>query len=152
MSAFVELSVSIFDADFTLNPERYLEPLYAQPEVLGFQSEGMKFLFRFDQCAAVLRSPQCRREPFDSVAYGERELRYAECYPDRTWCLKNNFSFGREDMQTKVHLVRLIGRLRDEASFQPVQSTFRKLSLEPKLENYVSEIATIPLRVILETS
>jgi cytochrome P450 len=63
MERFVELPVSVFDPDFTLNPYGFLEDLYPRKDILGFQSEGKNFLFRYNDCNAVLKSHDCRREP-----------------------------------------------------------------------------------------
>ena len=54
MSEFIELPVSFFDAEFTLNPYSFLQDLYQRDDILGFSSEGMNFLFRHDDCRAVL--------------------------------------------------------------------------------------------------
>ena len=54
MEDFVELGVSVFDEKFTLDPYPYLQALYGNTDVLGFSSEGMNFLFRFEQCRSVI--------------------------------------------------------------------------------------------------
>ena len=63
MDKFIDLPVSYFDPEFTLDPYPFLEDLYARDDVLGFRSEGMEFLFRHEDCRAELKSPLCRREP-----------------------------------------------------------------------------------------
>ena len=61
MSKFIDLGVSVFDPEFTLNPYDVLEDLYDRKGVLGFQADGMNFLFRFDQSRAVMFSRNCTR-------------------------------------------------------------------------------------------
>ena len=78
MSEFIDLPVSYFNAEFTLNPYPFLEELYQRDDILGFDSEGMNFLFRHEDCRAVLKSPLCRREPLANPEFIERETRYAE--------------------------------------------------------------------------
>ena len=64
MSHFVPLDVSIFDADFTLEPYPFLKDLYEQEEVLGFTSEGMNFCFRFEDCHDLIAAHKnVAREP-----------------------------------------------------------------------------------------
>lgn len=63
MQPFAELPVSVFDPGFTLNPLNYLQDLYAEKELFGFQSEGKRFLFRHEDCNTILKSHACRREP-----------------------------------------------------------------------------------------
>ena len=54
MAAFVDIGVSVFDPSFTLHPYPYLKDLYDREDVLGFRSQGMDFLFRFEQSRAVI--------------------------------------------------------------------------------------------------
>ena len=152
MSAFIDLSVSIFDPNFTLNPYPFLEELYPQEEVLGFSSEGMDFLFRHEDCKAVLKSPHCRREPLANPAYQLLEERYAKQYPNRSWEMRNNFSVGEVDVKLKSQLIRFLGNIQEAATFDAVDPIFQQLSAGKDLDNYVEQIATLPLQMILEVA
>ena len=63
MDKFVDLGVSFFDEDFTLDPFPYLKDLYDREEILGFRADGMNFIFRFEQAQQVIRSRSCGRQP-----------------------------------------------------------------------------------------
>jgi cytochrome P450 len=149
LSEFIDLPVSVFDPEFTLNPYPVLEDLYPREDVLGFRSEGMDFLFRHADCRAVLKSPLCRREPLANPEFQQREARYAEMYPNRLWEMSNNFSMGEVDIKLKSQLVRLLGNIEQTASFEGMQPIFQQLSEGGDLSNYIEQIATLPLRVIL---
>ncbi len=152
MSEFIDLPVSYFDADFTLDPYSLLKDLYQDDKVLGFRSEGMNFLFRHDDCRSVLRSPLCRREPLANPEFQQREERYAKLYPNRLWEMSNNFSMGEVDIKLKSQLVRFLGNIEKSASFDDMEPIFKQLSEGKDLPNYIDQIATLPLRVILETA
>jgi cytochrome P450 len=152
MERFVELPVSVFDPDFTLNPYGFLEDLYPRKDVLGFQSEGKNFLFRYYDCNAVLKSHDCRREPTSNAAYEALEARYAREYPNRTLLMSNNFNIGKEDLKTKVEVMRLIGALSEQASFDIAEPTFEKLDKDDENDDYVAEISSLPLKILLETA
>ena len=128
MSDFIELPVSYFDPEFTLNPFPFLQDLYARGDILGFSSEGMNFLFRHDDCRAVLRSPLCLREPLANPEFRQREARYAEQYPNRLWEMSNNFSVGEVDIKLKSQLVRLLGNIENSASFSEMEPIFQQLA------------------------
>jgi hypothetical protein len=70
MREFIELDTSIFDPDFTLNPYPYLEELYQRDEVIGFTSEGMRFLFKFADCRAVMYAKNFQRGTDDPDCFG----------------------------------------------------------------------------------
>ena len=152
MEQFFELPVSVFDPGFTLNPFDYLEEFYPRKEFLGFQSEGKHFLFRHDDCNAILKSHTCRREPIANPDNEAIEARYAQDYPNRTWSMLNNFGNGEEDLKTKVQVMRLIGKLSEAASFDIAEPTFENLGIDSDNDNYVTEIATLPLKILLETA
>jgi hypothetical protein len=80
MSEFVDLGVSVFDADFTLNPYAYLQDLYDRKDVLGFHSDGMNFLFRFDQGRAVIFNKHCVRAMGNNEQLARLEADYAQRY------------------------------------------------------------------------
>ena len=90
MGKFADLEVSFFDPEFTLAPYPYLEELYARPEILGFRSEGMNFVFRFEEARAVMYNNACAREPLANPEIAERETRLAQQYPNRA----KNFLLG----------------------------------------------------------
>lgn len=79
MREFVELDVSIFDPEFTLNPYPYLDELYRRDEVIGFTSEGMRFLFKFDDCRAVMHAKNFQRGTDDPRCFS-REQDYTRRY------------------------------------------------------------------------
>ena len=149
MGEFIELPVSIFDAEFTLNPYPFLEDLYSREEVLGFRSEGMNFLFRHEDCKAVLKSPYCRREPLANPDYQLLEEKYALQYPNRAWEMSNNFSVGEVDVKLKSQLIRFLGNIQEAATFEGVERIFQQLSSGADLDNYVAQIAALPLQMIL---
>lgn len=151
MERFVELPVSVFDPGFTLNPFDHLEELYPRKEFLGFRSEGKHFLFRHDDCNAVLKSHACRREPIANPDNEALEARLAKDYPNRTWSMTNNHSIGEEDLKTKALLIRLMGKLSESASFEIAEPTFQKLGIDSENDNYVGEIASLPLKIMLDT-
>lgn len=152
VSEFVELPVSVFDAEFTLNPYSFIEDFYERNDILGFRSEGMDFLFRHADCRAVLKSPLCRREPLANPEFQQREAKYAELYPNRLWEMSNNFSVGDVDIKLKSQLVRFLGNIEKSASFDDMEPIFQRLSQRGDLTNYIEQISTLPLRVILDTS
>lgn len=152
MERFFELPVSVFDPGFTLNPYDYLEEFYPRKEFLGFRSGGKHFLFRHNDCNAVLKSHACRREPIANPANEALEARLAHEYPNRTWSMVNNFGIGEEDLKTKALLIRLMGKLSEEASFRIAEPTFEKLGIDSDNDNYVGEISCLPLRILLETA
>ena len=59
MEKFADLGVSFFDPDFSLSPHKYLQDLYPRDDIVGFHSEGMNFVFRFDEARAVLFNKSC---------------------------------------------------------------------------------------------
>ena len=152
MSDFIDLPVSYFDPGFTLDPFPFLQELYPRKDILGFSSEGMNFLFRHEDCRAVLRSPQCLREPLANPEFRQREARYAERYPNRLWEMSNNFSVGEVDIKLKSQLVRLLGNIENSASFSEMEPIFQQLAQGGDLDDYIDKVATLPLRVILETA
>ena len=90
MGTFIDLDVSFFDPDFTLSPHKYLQQLYPRNDILGFCSEGMNFVFRFDEARTVLFNRDCAREPLANPEIAEREMRLAREYPNRA----KNFALG----------------------------------------------------------
>ena len=54
MSEFIELPVSFFDEEFTVYRFSFVVVLYQRVVILCFSSEGLNFVFRHDDCRAVL--------------------------------------------------------------------------------------------------
>jgi cytochrome P450 len=152
MDRFVDLPVSVYDSGFTLNPYDALADIYPRKDVLGFHSEGKNFLFRHDDCNAILKSHACRREPASNPDYEALETRYAKDYPNRTWLMLNQFNTGEEDLKTKVQVMRLIGSISEAASFEIAEATFRKLDKDDENDDYVAEISALPLKILMETA
>lgn len=84
MEAFVPLSTSIFDPEFTLDPFPWLEDLYRRRDVVGFSSEGMNFCFRYADCRDLISAHRhVSREPPDTD--DSALAHFAEEYPARAW-------------------------------------------------------------------
>ena len=97
MNKYVDLGVSFFDADFTLNPQRYLADLYARKDVLGFSSEGMNFLFRLQDCRQLMLAKHCQRA-LVSHADEEREAEYRRKFPHRARHFELLYQLGDAEM------------------------------------------------------
>ena len=151
MREFVDLGVSIYDPDFTLNPYPYLHDLYQHEGVVGFSSEGMKFLFKFDDCRTALYARQFQRGQENRAAF-KREADYASRYTHRARHLANHFAIGKPDLKLKALAVRMINTIASTASFASVDNILAKLSRPGRLDAYIEEITTVPLRIFLETA
>lgn len=151
MSKFVDLGVSVFDDDFTLNPYTYLEALYDRDDVLGFRADGMNFLFRFDQCRAVMFNRHCSRSPGDSIELQTIEQTWAQRYPNRAWHFRHSYTHGVPNMTFKAAVGRFIAEVAGKACFDDVEPIFKKLSRGGVLHDYISDISQLPMRVFLET-
>ena len=149
MRQFVELDVSIFDPDFTLNPYPYLEELYQRADVIGFSSEGMNFLFKFDDCRSVMYSKFFYRGGGDPQ-HMDREEEFAKRYVYRARHLRNHFAMGAPNLKLKALVTRMINTVAEQASFESVESILAKLKVPGRLDNYVDDISTVPLRLLLE--
>jgi cytochrome P450 len=151
MSTFIDLGVSIFDDDFTLNPYKYLKELYDRKEVLGFQSDGMNFLFRFDQCRNVMFNKNCVRAMGNNEELQRLEADYAERFPSRAWHFQNSYTHGEPDLKFKAAIGKFVAIVAEQASFTDAEPIFARLSEGGTLDNYIDEIARLPMRVFLET-
>lgn len=149
---FVELGVSVFDPDFTLSPEKYLAELYDRSGVLGFHSEGMNFVFRFDEARQVMFSKHCAREPVANPEIAEREARMAQAYPNRAKNFQLAYTYGTPDLQLKKLLRKFIGDIAVQANFTVAEPIYARLARGGRLDNFVSDVATLPLRIMLNTS
>ena len=92
MSKFIDLGVSVFDSDFTLNPYAHLKDIYDRKEILGFHSDGMNFLFRFDQGRAVIFNKNCPRAMGNNEELQQLESGYAARFPTRAWHFRNSYT------------------------------------------------------------
>ncbi len=135
MDKFVDLGVSFFDEDFTLDPFPYLEDFYEREEILGFRADGMNFIFRFDQARQVIRSRSCGRQPLASDEIETRERIYAERYPNRA----KHFRLSYTSSSAEV------------ADFSGAKPIFDRLAAGGRIDNYIESIQTLPMRVMLET-
>lgn len=151
MSEFVDLGVSVFDADFTLNPYAYLQDLYDRKDVLGFHSDGMNFLFRFDQGRAVIFNKHCVRAMGNNEQLARLEADYAQRYPNRAWHFHHSYTHGEPDLKFKAAIGRFVADVASQASFAEVEPVFARLSAGGRLDNYIDEISRLPMRVFLET-
>lgn len=151
MREFVDLGVSIYDPDFTLNPYPYLHDLYQHEGVVGFSSDGMQFLFKFEDCRTALYARQFQRGQDDPAAF-KREADYARRYSHRARHLANHFAVGKPDLKLKALAVRMINTIASTASFATVDNILAKLSRPGQLDDYIEEITTVPLRIFLETA
>jgi cytochrome P450 len=148
---FVDLGVSFFDQDFTLDPFPYLEDLYGREEVLGFRADGMDFIFRFDQAQQIVRSRSCRREAPENAAFAEREKAYATLYPHRAKMFEHNYasSPGGPDFVTKKLMMDFLDEAAKVADFSGARPLYERLAIKGQEDEYVESVATLPLRVML---
>lgn len=155
MERFVDLGVSFFDPDFTLDPFPYLEELYGREDILGFQADGMNFIFRFDQASQVIRGRHCRRQPLANPEIEARERIYDERYPTRA----RHFSLaypgmagsGKPDFVVKRLLMEFLDETAGAADFSGAAPIFARLGQAGRLDDYIESVQTLPLRVMLET-
>jgi hypothetical protein len=155
MERFVDLGVSFFDEDFTLDPFPYLEDLYPRDDILGFTSDGMNFLFRFEEARQVIYSPHCRRELIANAEIEEREQLYAERYPNRARHLRlaypNMAQVGRPDFVIKRLLMGFLDATASVGDFSGAKPIFERLSDGGRIDDYVESVQTLPMRVMLDT-
>ncbi len=151
MSKFVDLGVSVFDDDFTLNPYDYLQGLYDRDEVLGFHADNMNFLFRFEQSRQVMFNRDCVRAMGNNEELADLEARYAELYPNRAWYFNNAYMHGDPDLKFKAAVGRVVADIAEQADFSQAEQVFAQLAGGGTLENYIDEVATLPLRIFLNT-
>ena len=152
MEKFADLGVSFFDPDFSLSPHKYLVDLYPRRDILGFRSEGMNFVFRFEEARTVMFSRQCAREPLASPDLAEREARLARCYPNRAKNFQLAYTHGTPDLTVKKLLKTYITSIAETANFSGTEAIYQRLSSDGRLDNYIDDICTLPLRIMLTTS
>jgi cytochrome P450 len=148
---FVDLGISFFDEDFTLDPFPYLEDLYGRKDVLGFRADGMNFIFRLEQAQRIVRSQSCRREPPESAAFAEREKVYATRYPHRAKMLEHNYTtcLDAPDFATKKLLMDFLDETAQLADFSGARPLYERLAIKGQEDEYVESVATLPLRAML---
>ena len=155
MERFVDLGVSFFDEDFTLDPFPYLRDLYDREDVLGFTADGMSFVFRFDQAQQVIRSRSCRRERLADPEIEARERIHAKRYPNREKYYRLSYQTasgdGQPDFATKKLLMDFLDETAELADFSGAQPIFERLRAGGRIDDYVDSVQTLPLRVMLET-
>lgn len=151
MSHFIDLGVSIFDDDFTLNPYSYLKDLYPREDILGFRSEGINFLFRFEQARSVMFNKHCIRAGADTAELQKLEARYSDLYPNRAWHFHHSYTHGTPDLKFKAAIGRFVALIAEQASFEAAEPIFQQLSRTGLLENYIQNIAKLPMRIFLDT-
>lgn len=152
MEKFADLGVSFFDPDFSLSPHKYLADLYPRRDILGFRSEGMNFVFRFDEARTVMFSRQCAREPLANPDLAEREARFAQSYPNRAKNFELAYTHGTPDLTVKKLLKNYITSIAEAANFSGTEAIYQRLSGGGRLDNYIDDICTLPLRIMLTTS
>ncbi len=152
-SHFVDLGVSFFDEDFTLDPFPYIQDLYAREEVLGFRADGMNFLFRFDDVQQVIRSRSCRREPPNITEFAAREQAYATRYPNRARMFASAYTMtpGGPDFVTKKLVMEFLDEIAEAADFSGARPLYERLGIKGQEDEYVESVQTLPLRALLNT-
>jgi cytochrome P450 len=150
---FVDLGVSFFDEDFTLDPFPYIEDLYGREDVLGCRADGMNFVFRFADALQVIRDPCCVREPLDIAQVAAREQEYAAVYPQRARMNANVYTMAPDghDFVTKKLMMDYLDRVAREADFSGARPLYERLGIKGQEDEYVESMQTLPLRVVLTT-
>jgi cytochrome P450 len=155
LEKFVDLGVSFFDEDFTLDPFPYIEDLYDRDDILGFRADGMNFVFRFEQACQIIHGRSCRREPLASPEIEARERVYAERYPHRARHFQLAYpgmgGDGKPDFVTKKLLMDFLDETALIADFSRAHVIFERLAGGGRVDDYIEAVQTLPLRVMLET-
>ena len=147
-SSFVSIDGSIFDHRFCLDPYPYLEPLYRDPTILGFHSEGMDFCIRFEDCRALIAAHQSvAREPIVTEENTAREAEYARKYPNRAW----HFQHGLCDLETKALFNRFLLEHLDAIDWSGMVPAFERLSRPGRHDDFLDDIELLPLKFMLES-
>ena len=154
MAQFADLGVSFFDEQFTLDPFPYLEELYGRDDIVGFHTDGMNFVFRFDLARKVIVNRACRREPVANPEIEARERLYAERYPNRAKNFRliyQSMDTGRPNFAIKKLLHDFLDDIAERGDFSGCQPIFARLATNGRIDDYVESVRTLPLRVMLET-
>jgi hypothetical protein len=147
MKAFKDLGDIYFDRAFTLDPFPFLAEIYADNSLKGFHSCGMNFLIKHqDANVLLLEHDKSGREPLMSEDLIAREMRLAEKYPQRAFL----FQHGIVDVRAKAMLMKFIGQLIDRIDFKSIAPVFSRLAIPGLHNNYLEEIKTLPMRVLLD--
>ncbi len=149
MKRFIDLPVSVFDPKFTLNPYRYLNAHYADENIIGFASDNMNFLFKFDDCREVMFSKSFSRPAADDESIS-REIEYAKKYPARANYFQLNFTYGEPDLKLKSLMVRLMTAISESATAELMDPVCKPLASHGRLENYIEKITYLPMALYLD--
>ena len=84
--------------------------------------------------------------------YSAMEEEFGERYPYRARHLANHFAMGAPELPLKALVTRIINTIATEASFASVDTILAKLSKPGRLDDYINDITTVPLRLFLETA
>jgi cytochrome P450 len=146
MNKFVDLPVSIFDSAFSLDPYNFIEPLYREEDILGFTSEGMKFLFRFEDCRDLISAhTHVSREPVATEETEKQFQEFAQRYPTRAWHFKHMLA----DIKHKALLNNYLARLLDNIPLQDIEPAFAGLSEKGRHDHYLTAVQLLPMRMLL---
>lgn len=145
---------SVFSDDFSLYPYPYLEPLYPQKEVLGFQSEGMKFLFRYEDCKAFLFHSNLNQDRLmDELEFNQLETE--ETHPTSSWyrqyCITNpdNIHIKATVRKLLLHMQSGENKLRwFDACESIIDPALRAFSEEGQSIEFMHHFGGIPFRII----
>jgi len=155
MERFVDLGFSFFDEEFTLDPFPFLEDLYGRKDVLGFQADGMNFVFRYGQAREVIFGRSCRRQPLANPEIEAREKVFAERYPHRARHQQLGYQRmgidGKPDFVTKKMLMDFLDETALRADFTGARPIFERLAGGGRIDDYIDSVQTLPLRVMLDT-
>lgn len=146
MNHFAPLGTSVFDVDFTLDPYPYLEDLYRRDDVLGFESEGMNFCFRFEDCHDLIAAhSNVAREPVATEETAKQQQAFDEQYPTRAW----HYQYSLSDVKAKALLNRYLLTLLDRISLAEAEPVFAVLSESGRHDDYLAEVRLLPMRMLL---
>ena len=149
MPRFVELDTSVFDPAFTLNPYPHINDLYEHDDVIGFSSDGINFLFKFEHCREVMFSKNFAR-PTGDESLNALEMEYAKKYPTRAQYFMLDYSHGEPDLKLKSLIVRLIAAVTEKASLEVMRPLAQKLTQSGRIDDYIDEVTYLPLKLYLD--
>lgn len=144
---FVSIDASIFDHRLCLDPYPLLEPLYQDPSILGFHSEGMNFCIRYEDCRALIAAHRSvAREPLVTEENTAREAKYAREYPHRAW----HFQHGLCNLGTKALFNRFLLEHLDAIDWSGMAPAFERLGRPGRHDDFLDDIELLPLKLMLE--
>ena len=146
MARFAPLGVSFFDREFTLDPFPFIEPLYEREDLLGFESEGMKFCFRFTDCHSLIGAHKhVAREPVATEETARAQAAFAARFPTRAW----HFQYSLVDVKCKALLNHVLLDLLERIQAEDVGPVFQILARPGRHEDYLQEVGLLPMRILL---